>query len=63
HVALAGFLAQTAAVAADAEAHWALTDALERERWQRDRMLVQVASKARAIRRERAWQSLASEKP
>lgn len=63
HLALAGFLAQTTAIAVDAEPYWAQSAEAERERWQRDRMLVQVASKARATRRERAWQSLAPEKP
>jgi hypothetical protein len=62
HVALAGFLAQTAAVAADAEPHWALVSDTERERWYRDRALVGVAGKARATRRERAWQVLGREK-
>jgi acyl-CoA dehydrogenase len=62
HVALSGFLAETTALATDADPHWALCDAAERERWYRDRTLVQVASKARATRRERAWQRLASEK-
>jgi hypothetical protein len=62
HVALSGFLAETTALATDADPHWTLCDVAERERWYRDRMLVQVASKARATRRERAWQSLASEK-
>jgi acyl-CoA dehydrogenase len=62
HVVLAGFLAQTAAVASEAEPHWALVPDAERERWYRDRALVGVAGKARAKRRERAWQILAREK-
>jgi acyl-CoA dehydrogenase len=61
HLALAGFLAQTAAVSAEAEPHWALAPDAERERWYRDRVLVSVAGKARAARRERAWQVLSGE--
>jgi acyl-CoA dehydrogenase len=58
HVALAGFLAQTSAIALEAEEHWKRVPEAEQSRWYRDRVLVQVAQKARATRRERAWQTL-----
>jgi hypothetical protein len=61
HVALAGLLAQVASIAEAAEPSWSLAGDAERERWYRDRVLTQVASKARAQRRERAFAVLRSE--
>jgi alkylation response protein AidB-like acyl-CoA dehydrogenase len=58
HVALAGLLAEMAEVHAVLESEWVHVDDAERERWYRDRALVQVASKAREKRRERAWERL-----
>jgi alkylation response protein AidB-like acyl-CoA dehydrogenase len=58
HVALAGLLAEIADLHATLEAEWVHVDDSERERWYRDRALVQVASKAREKRRERAWERL-----
>lgn len=59
HVALAGVLAHAARVVADIERAWTV-DGDERTRWQRDRMLLTVAAKARSARRERAWELLAA---
>jgi acyl-CoA dehydrogenase len=56
HVALAGVIALATDEVARLEAAWPA--GTERERWQRDRLLLQVAGKARAARRERAWQQL-----
>jgi hypothetical protein len=63
HVALAGFLEQARALAEEAEGSWALVDDSERERWYRDRVLTQVASKARQQRRERAFADLHGDPP
>ena len=56
HIALAGALAQIDRLVAATDEHWADVDHDTRVRWQRDRRLLQVASKARARRREVAWQ-------
>lgn len=56
HITLAGLLSEIAEASLALEPHWALVDDAERERWYRDRVLVQVASKARQKRRERAWE-------
>jgi acyl-CoA dehydrogenase len=61
HVALAGLLDQMESVGQGAEASWALVREEERERWHRDRVLTQVASKARNQRRERALAALHGE--
>jgi len=62
HVALAGALALTDALFAEADALWErkdpAPDAAARERWLRDRALGSVAGKARSLRTERAWQRL-----
>ena len=42
---------------ADVETQWSAASDDEWTRWQRDRVLLQVASKARAGRRERAWEA------
>lgn len=60
HVALAGVLALTARLIAATDAHWAAADETTRARWLRDRPLLGVAGKARAARREVAWQRLES---
>jgi hypothetical protein len=62
HVALAGLLSEIAEVNVALEPHWASAPDSERERWYRDRVLVQVASKAREKRRERAWERLGEER-
>lgn len=58
HLALAGTLEQTRAIVEALEPHWSLVSGEVRERWLRDRPLLGVASKARAARRERAWERL-----
>jgi hypothetical protein len=62
HIALAGALANGAALIAEADANWQSVSGAEHgeaaARWQRDRELLSVAGKARAQRRARAWQRL-----
>ena len=58
HVALAGTFALVAREIAALEALWAAAPDDEWQRWQRDRMLLQVAGKARDARREKAWSLL-----
>jgi hypothetical protein len=58
HLALAGLLDQITRIVAEVERAWAAKPGEEWTRWQRDRVLLQVASKARGARRERAWASL-----
>jgi len=56
HLALAGTIDLMTRVVAEIEAAWAATPAHpERDRWYRDRPLLQVAGKARAARLDRAW--------
>jgi hypothetical protein len=61
HIVLAGLLADVASIVEAAEPSWSLASDGERERWYRDRMLTQVASKARAQRRARAFDVLRGE--
>ncbi|HEY8207225.1 MAG TPA: acyl-CoA dehydrogenase family protein [Myxococcaceae bacterium] len=56
HVALGGALALGREVVDAAEPHWEQADAAERERWRRDRPLLEVAGKARAARLVAAWE-------
>jgi alkylation response protein AidB-like acyl-CoA dehydrogenase len=58
HVALSGWLAESAALLERAEEHWARADEPERARWQRDRALSAVARGVREQRRARAWEIL-----
>jgi hypothetical protein len=60
HVALAGAIATTTGVVAELEAAWAAAPDEEWTRWQRDRPILQVASRARGERLARAWQALAT---
>jgi acyl-CoA dehydrogenase len=60
HVGVAGVLAICGGLLADTEELWPLVAAPERERWERDRALLEVAGKARATRRERAWELLSA---
>jgi len=55
HAALAGTLDLAGRIVAELEAAWAAAPDEEWTRWQRDRRLLQVASTARAQRRDRAW--------
>jgi acyl-CoA dehydrogenase len=58
HVAIGGVLAETTRLLADLDPHWATADADSRARWQRDRIVLGVAGKARAQRLEVAWRGL-----
>ena len=59
HVALAGALADGDRLAQEADGHWAASDDREAAaRWQRDRALMGIASKPRAMRAQRAWERL-----
>jgi acyl-CoA dehydrogenase len=58
HVALAGLLAHTERLLVENESCWDSVEPETRARWRRDRALLQVAGKARAQRREVAWQRL-----
>ena len=61
HVALAGLLADGAALRADVDRAWAGVEGAERERWERDRaMFGAVAAEVRERRRRRAWEALES---
>jgi hypothetical protein len=56
HVVLAGAIDASAHLLERAEPMWSNVSPDERERWERDRPLLHVASKVRAQRRERAWE-------
>jgi len=58
HVALAGLQTDATRLVAEIEPLWSRLDQQERERWQRDQPLLQVAAKAREARRGRAWELL-----
>jgi len=59
HIALAGALANGAALFEEANEHWAQTpDDAAAPRWTRDRDLFATAGKARALRTQRAWERL-----
>ena len=60
HVGVAGVLQLFANVVAGVERAWSASPDDEWQRWQRDRALLQVASTARAARRERAWSVLSA---
>jgi acyl-CoA dehydrogenase len=55
HLTLAGMFSLVAREVAAIEALWSPSADDEWQRWQRDRMLLQVASKAREARRDKAW--------
>lgn len=64
HVALAGALAEGDHLAHEADAHWkGASDSESAVRWQRDRALMGIASKPRAMRAQRAWERLATPSP
>ena len=58
HVALAGALARTNDLYQQADALWAGERDAAAERWRRDRPLFQVAGKPRALRAQRAWETV-----
>lgn len=55
HLVLAGLVTLVAREVAELEALWSQSPDDEWQRWQRDRVLLQVASKAREARRDKAW--------
>lgn len=59
HLGLAGLLASSLALLDECEPLWAEAPQAERERFHRDRPLLQIASKAREARRQKAWAALA----
>ncbi|WP_044283618.1 acyl-CoA dehydrogenase family protein [Myxococcus stipitatus] len=63
HVALGGALARVKHTVTQCEPHWAQVDAVTRERWERDRRLLDVAGKVRAKRLESARLKLSGEPP
>lgn len=58
HVALAGALTRTNDLYQQADALWAGERDAAAERWRRDRPLFQVAGKPRAMRAQRAWETV-----
>jgi hypothetical protein len=57
-VATSGVLDQTARLLDELKPCWQTADADLRARWERDRPLLQVASKVRSARLEKAWSIL-----
>lgn len=56
HIALSGAFQLARRIFGEAEAHWATSaDPEERARWERDKVLLDVAEKARTLRIEAAW--------
>lgn len=58
HIALAGVLAATSRCLERIAPCWSLVDDETRSRWERDRVLLTVAQKARDARRDAAWKHL-----
>lgn len=58
HVALGGAIAQARRLVEACAPHWSAAPESERERWERDRPLLEVAGKARQLRLARAWELL-----
>jgi alkylation response protein AidB-like acyl-CoA dehydrogenase len=59
HVALGGALALGSEILESCEPHWSLVEDEEvRARWRRDRPLLDIAGKVRALRLEAAWRAL-----
>lgn len=61
HLALAGFWHLQSRVLEELSHHWRRADPAGFENWERDRVLFQVAGKARAKRRARAWKLIRKE--
>ena len=59
HIALAGMIELARAAIDDFDRAWAGSPSPERARWERDRPLLSVASKAREQRAEKAWERIA----
>jgi hypothetical protein len=62
HIALGGALEQVQALIDLSAPHWSKVESKTRERWERDRPLLDVAAKSRAARLQRAWERLAEER-
>jgi len=58
HIALSGLLASTGRALERMSACWSLVDEATRSRWERDKVLLSVAGKARDARRDAAWKHL-----
>lgn len=58
HIALAGVITLIRRAIADAEPYWTQVDQDTQDRWRRDQPLLGIASKARARRREVAWENI-----
>ena len=55
HIALGGLHARIIALLGEIEPHWESVDGTVRERWNRDKALLDIAGTARKKRLERAW--------
>ncbi|MEO6418209.1 MAG: acyl-CoA dehydrogenase family protein [Polyangiaceae bacterium] len=55
HLALSGVFQVARRILGEADVHWTSADPEERARWERDRVLLEVAEKARTLRTEAAW--------
>lgn len=58
HVALAGLVEESRALVSALEPSWAQVPEALRARWERDRVILGVAGKARAQRLEKAWSAI-----
>lgn len=61
HLGLAGALRQLRALIERLDGPWSRADAAGFARWQRDRVLLSIAEKARSARSEAAWRAVAGE--
>lgn len=60
HIALGGIFAEFARLLEQSEPLWQQTDAVTRDRWERDRALLATAGRVRAKRLETAWRRVAA---
>jgi hypothetical protein len=58
HISLAGIMELSRAPLEELDRLWAKTESPEHARWERDRLVLSVASTVRERRRERAWERL-----
>ncbi len=58
HIALAGALTQSELLIERLEPNWQSVDVEHKQRWERDRMLLEVAGRARSARRQAAWRRI-----
>jgi hypothetical protein len=59
-VALAGMLEMARGMVDELDRAWARTESPAHARWERDRLLLSVAGKARELRLAKAWEVLAA---